>query len=498
MRPRGLRQRQGVGHRHALRHEPALGAGGEGHGGEERLECGDGEIEPGKALPFRSPRHRHRLLEARHLHLVHEAGMVVLVAGKGEAEALDGVGDEAGGKVVGDAMEGLQHGRHVVPREIGHDGVEARIIMRGEKSADAGEMAEIALEMLPPAFAALEDQCGIERVGAGIDPLPERLAIGRGERSLELLAVFQRHHPPAHGAEEAVDAVEEAVRDDAVEALAVVVDNPPEVPHIVLPALEHRLEDIALVEFGVAHHRHHAPGGLRLRREALEAHIVLHQRGKAGDGDAQPDRTRGEIDVAAILGARRIGLRATQRAKGLELLTLLPPQQVLEGVIDRARMRLHRDAVLGPQHIEIKCRHQRHDRGARGLMAADLKPIPARPQVIGVMDHPRRQPEHFPLQRLQQDEPVGLSAGLRAGERRRCGQPGLLGLAAEYRRCARSGRTVAGFGKKMRMIGDDGGSRGMTGHDGDDFRLRNATLLCPRKQANPHLLNLFSQTTRSG
>ena len=106
--------------------------------------------------------------------------------------------------------------------------------------------------MLAPALAALVDQRRIERVRAGVDPLAQMLAVGPGEGRLEPLAVFEGDDAPAHHAEQRVDAVEQAVADDRVEALAVVVDHPPEIAHVVLPALEQRLEDIALVELGIA------------------------------------------------------------------------------------------------------------------------------------------------------------------------------------------------------------------------------------------------------
>ncbi len=359
--------------------------------------------------------------------------MVVLVAGKRQAEALDGIGDEAGRQIVLDGMEGLEHGRHVVTGEVGHHRLQAGIVVGGEEGGDAREMPEIALEMSAPAFAALEHQRRIERVRAGIDPLAQRHAVGPGKGRFELLAVFQRDDAPAHGAEQRIDAAEQPVADHGIEALAVVVDHPPEVADIVLPAFEHGLEDIALIELGIAHHRHHPAGRQGLRQQAFEPNVILHQRREAGERDAEADGAGGEIDVAAILGPGRVGLRAAQRPERLQLGQRLPAQQVFEGVIDRAGMRLHRDPVLRPQHVEIERGHQGHHGGARGLMAANLEPVAARTQVVGVVDHPGGEPQHLALQRLQQGEPVGFGlsgrsgwGGRQCGPGRGCGHTGLL------------------------------------------------------------------------
>ena len=67
---------------------------------------------------------------------------------------------------------------------------------------------------------------------------------------------------PAHRAEQAVDPQEEPVLDHAVEALPVVVDDPPDIADVVLPAFEQGLEDVAFVELGVAGQGDHPAGGL--------------------------------------------------------------------------------------------------------------------------------------------------------------------------------------------------------------------------------------------
>ncbi len=234
--------------------------------------------------------------------------MVVLVTGEGQALALDGVGNEAGRLVVQNAFEGVEHGLHVVAGEVGHQPMQGGIVVLVEDAADAGILVEIARQRLAPACATFEHQSRVERVGAVVDPLPQMIAVGLGEGRLQQLAVFQRDDAPADQLEHLADAAEQAVVDHAVETLAVVVDHPPKIPDVVLPAFEQRLEYVAFVELGVADQRHHATRPVFVTRalliaEILQPHIVLHQRGEERHGDAQADRAGGEIDVVDILGA---------------------------------------------------------------------------------------------------------------------------------------------------------------------------------------------------
>ena len=77
---------------------------------------------------------------------------------------------------------------------------------------------------------------------------------------------------------------------------------------------------------------------------AMGADIVLHERREQRLRHAEADRAGREIDVVGIFGAGGIALRALVAAKILELLPALAAEQILDGVIDRARMRLHRHA----------------------------------------------------------------------------------------------------------------------------------------------------------
>ena len=113
--------------------------------------------------------------------------------------------------------------------------------------------------------------------------------------------------------------------------------------------------------------------------------------------DAQADRAGREIDVVGVLGARRIGLRAFVAAEVLELFAALAAEQILDGVKVRRGMRLDRDAVGRPQRVEIKRGHDGRERGRRRLMPADLHAIAVLPHMIGMMNGPRRKPQHLAL-----------------------------------------------------------------------------------------------------
>src|ERR1700720_1017829 len=112
--------------------------------------------------------------------------------------------------------------------------------------------------MLSPTLAALVDERGIERVRAGIDPFAQLLAIRPGKGGLQKAAVFKRDDAPAEHLEQGVDAAEKRVGDDGVEALAVVIGDPPEIADIVLPDFEEGLEDGALVELVITGERNRA------------------------------------------------------------------------------------------------------------------------------------------------------------------------------------------------------------------------------------------------
>lgn len=405
MRREGLLARFGeaLGHRQGRRGEPTPPLGREGHLREEALELGARQGEPLEGLPFVPLAHAHSLTEHLHLRGRHHARMIVLVPRERQAEALDRVGDEDDGAVVVDALEGFEQGRQIVAGEVGHQPRELVVGAAVDQRRDGALVADVVEETLAPGGAALEGQRGIELVRAGVDPFPQPLAALLAEGRLEQHAVFERHHLPAEGAEDRLEARVEPLADHRVEALAIVVDDPPGVADALLPALEQRLEDVALVHLGIADEGDHA--ALRtLRRPAVRLHVILHEAREQRLRDAEPHRAGREIDVVAVLGARGIGLRALVAAEALELVARLVAEQVLDGVEGGARMRLDGDAILRAQGGEIERGHDRRERGRGGLVPADLQAVDALAQVVGVVDRPRGQPQDLALERGEEGQ----------------------------------------------------------------------------------------------
>ncbi len=333
--------------------------------------------------------------------------MVVLVALERQADALDGVGDEADRAVVIDRLEGLEHAGHVVAAQIGHQRQQFVVAAPVDQLRHRALVADLVAQVLAERRPALKAQRGIQLVRAGVDPAFQGLAARFGERRLHQPAILHDHHVPAEIAEHGFEFLPQSFAHHRVEALAVVIDHPPGVAQAVLPALQQRLEDIALVHLGVADQRDHPPLGPILH-PAMRLDVVLHQRREQCLRDAEADRAGGEIDVVGVLGARRIGLRALETAKILQLVAALVPEQILDGVKHRARMRLYRDAIFRPQHPEIQRRHDGGERGGGRLMAADLEAVGIGPDVIGVMDGPGRQPQDLARQRGQHFKACGL------------------------------------------------------------------------------------------
>jgi hypothetical protein len=202
--------------------------------------------------------------------------MIVLVALERQADALDGIGDEANRTVVIDGLERLDHADHVVAAEIGHQRQQFVVRAFVDQLRYRALIADLVAQMLTERRPALKAQCGIHRVRAGIDPALQRLAACFRERRLHQPAVFHDHHVPAEIAEHGFEFLPQPLAHHGIQALTVVIDHPPGVAQAVLPALQQRLEDIALVQFGIADQRDHPPLGAVLH-PAVRLDVILHQ-----------------------------------------------------------------------------------------------------------------------------------------------------------------------------------------------------------------------------
>ena len=164
-----------------------------------------------------------------------------------------------------------------------------------------------------------------------------------------------------------------------------------------LPAFQQGFVDIALIQFRIAHHGHMPAWRNTLRRHAVQMHIILDKRAEGSECDAKPDRTGGEINLRPILHARWIGLDAAELTQRFQLVAVLPTKQVIDGVENRACMRLHRHAIGRLQNIEVKRCQDGNAGSARRLVPAHLQPIPIGADMIGVMDHPGGKPKQLTL-----------------------------------------------------------------------------------------------------
>ena len=344
---------------------------------------------------------------AERLHLLgsHQAGMIILVAGEGQSHALDGVGDETGGLVVGLGLgQRVQHRFDIVAAQIGHQPRQLGIGQRIDDGANLRVGTEIDQQGGSPGLAALEGQRGIKAVRAIIDPVAQRGAARPREGGFLQPPMLYPHDVPAHIAEQPLEPSEQTVLHHAVETLAVVIDDPPDIADVVLPAFQQGFVNIALVQFRIAGDGD-VPAGLEIRcGQIVQPDIILDQAGKTRNGHAQPDGACGKIHLRPILDPAGIGLGAAELPQPGHFFHGLPAEQIIGGVKHRAGMGLHRHPVLRPQLVEIQRGQDADDAGATGLVAADLQPVPVRPHMIGVVHHPGRQPEQLALdlpQRLQ-------------------------------------------------------------------------------------------------
>ncbi len=365
---------------------------------EQRLDGGTRiAADAFERLPLLAFAYAHRLAQSRDLRRVHQPGVIVLVAGEGQAKALDRVGDEQGRAVVVAAVERLREAFEVVAGEIGHQPVQLVVAALVD---DPARLRGVREQPLAPRLAAEIGERRIIRVARPVDPVAQRLAARFEERGFEQFAVLQRLDPPAAARENLVEALEHAVGAGRVEALAVVVDDPPQVAHVVLGAFDQRLVDVALVELGIADQSDEAAAVL-IVHPAVGGQIILDEAGEERDRHAEADRAGGEIDGNAVLGAAGIGLRPAEAAEILQRLAGLAAEQIMDRVQHRSGVRLDGDAVVGAERVEIKRGHDRGHRGAARLMPADLQPVFILADVVGVVDGPCRQPAQPLVENLQ-------------------------------------------------------------------------------------------------
>ena len=235
-----------------------------------------------------------------------------------------------------------------MPAEVGEQGCQRGIVIGLQERHRC--FAEIAFDPRPNICAALIMERRQDCIGKGIEPRLERRF--QRQRSTQLLAVFELDHAPAAGAENLVEALEHLVGADRVEALAVVIEDPPQVADVMLGALDQRFVNIAFVEFGVADQSDEA-AAIPIFHPAAAAEPVLDDAREQGDCNAKSDRPGREIDRDLVLGPAGIALCAAKPAEILELLARLRTEQIMDGVEDGPGVRLDRNPVIGAECMKI-------------------------------------------------------------------------------------------------------------------------------------------------
>ncbi len=243
--------------------------------------------------------------------------------------------------------------------------------------------------------------------------------------------VLDRLDVPARGVEHPHQAPGGDVGHDAVERLAVEVDDPQHLAQARDHRVGDRLPDRALVELGVAEQRDVAPAARHLE---VPGHVAVGHRAPDRGRRADADRAGRVVDGVGVLAARRIGLQPAVLAQPRQVGGIEPAEQEVDRVQDGRGVRLDRDAVGRLEVLEPQRRHQRDHRRARRLMAADLDAARVRADAVGVMDDRRRQPQHASLDPAEQLD-VDVLAELPVGDAHTAVSTTILPPSPEAWRC---------------------------------------------------------------
>ena len=132
---------------------------------------------------------------------------------------------------------------------VGQQPLQARLLGR----------IEIAQESLGHDLLRGPEEALVQPVRHLVDAPPQEISALPRVRLTQPPAVLQLDHVPAVEPEDLLELHRLDDRDDAVEALAVEVDDPEDVPEAARLRLDDRLPDVALVELGVAEDGDEAP-----------------------------------------------------------------------------------------------------------------------------------------------------------------------------------------------------------------------------------------------
>ena len=140
-----------------------------------------------------------------------------------------------------------------MPAEIGQQLLHLIRLITGQQLGHGRIFFPVGLdETVTDSDTVLEQQALVLLIAHLINPSSELEPVGFTEDVFELVAVFEVDDMPAVGGKHFPQLLGAAVRDDAVEALAVQVHDPQHPRHPLGIGFPQRLPDIALVQLGIA------------------------------------------------------------------------------------------------------------------------------------------------------------------------------------------------------------------------------------------------------
>ena len=208
--------------------------------------------------------------------------MILEMAGDRQAPALDGIGQNGDGLAFDtfSGAQGLQDTRQIMSAQV-----ERQLLHR----LIAHLLQELGQTCIAPATPVDDDLADMRAIGpaealilhvrAFVDPLAQPVAMGLFKEGFLGGAIFQQDDMPALGFEELARLHRPPFRGDEVEALAVEVDDPPQLIQVIDARLAEGFGDVPLVDLGISR-----PGrcsGPAASAESDVRHIVAPGRRKS-------------------------------------------------------------------------------------------------------------------------------------------------------------------------------------------------------------------------
>ena len=230
-----------------------------------------------------------------------QPGVVGGITGQGQIPAFDRIGKNHNRLGLDSERlgKGFEHPFQVVPAQIGQQFLDLIRLITGQQFSHGRVFFSVGLnETITDSDTVLEQQALVLLIAHLIDPGSEFESVGFAEDVFELVAVFEVNDMPAVGGEHFPQLLSAAVRDHAVEALAVQVHNPQHARHALGIGFTQRFPDIALVQLGITHQGNMPArsrpilrrNGFPVRAVGMVLQIVTDQGTKERRHRAQTDR----------------------------------------------------------------------------------------------------------------------------------------------------------------------------------------------------------------